>query len=81
MESSQLFPTICLGLQCAAVTTFICFKNLAPPSSGEFSFPPLFQVDRKEGRWVGLAPGIVGPKTTTLSKVYSYTLNINRIFI
>ena len=28
-----------------------------------------------------LAQGIVRPKVTTLSEVYSYTLNINRIFI
>ena len=29
----------------------------------------------------GPAQGIVGPNATTLSDVYSYTLNINRIFI
>ena len=28
-----------------------------------------------------LAQGIVGPKATTSSEVYSYTLNISRIFI
>ena len=28
-----------------------------------------------------LAQGIVRPKVTTLSEVFSYTLNINRIFI
>ena len=27
------------------------------------------------------AQDIVGPKATTLNEVYSYTLNINRIFI
>ena len=30
---------------------------------------------------LGLAQGIVRVKATTLSEVYSYTLNINRIFI
>ena len=29
----------------------------------------------------GPAQGIVGPKATTSSEVYSYILNINRIFI
>ena len=30
MESSQLFPTVCLRLQCAAINNFQRFKNLAP---------------------------------------------------
>ena len=47
-------------------------------------------IDKCMGQpWVQLPPsnkpgpaqGIVGPKTTTLSDVYFYTLNVNRIFI
>ena len=30
---------------------------------------------------LGPAQGIMGPKAITLSELYSYTLNINRIFI
>ena len=35
----------------------------------------------KLAKLTGPAQSIVGSKATTLNKIYSYTLNINRIFI
>ena len=60
-----------------------------------FTAPPRLLMSKKEKQfyiknviWIktrsnqsGPAQGLVGPKATTLSKVYSYTLNSNRIFI
>ena len=51
-------------------------------SSQAQAFEPFDELKLKQAWFMsGPAQGIVGPKATILSEVYSYILNINRIFI